>query len=156
MNMREWWEGVAPSHRIPIFLVTLAIATLFGGRAGDQARRPHPAHGGGRGVRLARLRPAPTVAAHAPSPREPGHRRHLGRLVPPVVLRLPSRAIPCPPGSTSRCSPPSPSLSVLATMMFHERIHVARVVPVVPGVFGIAVFAMVNVASVAAAIVASG
>ena len=41
-------------------------------------------------------------------------------------------------------------------MMFHERIHVARVVPVVPGIFGIAVFAMVNAASVAAAIVASG
>jgi uncharacterized protein len=45
--------------------------------------------------------------------------------------------------------------SVLATMLYHHSIHVASAIPVIPGVFGAVVFALVNVAAAVGALVAS-
>jgi uncharacterized protein len=45
--------------------------------------------------------------------------------------------------------------SALATMLYHHSIHLASIVPVVPGVLGTAVLTIVNIAAAAAAVVAS-
>ncbi len=46
--------------------------------------------------------------------------------------------------------------SVLATMLYHHSIHLASIVPVVPGIFGTTVLTVVNIAAAAAAVMASG
>ena len=46
--------------------------------------------------------------------------------------------------------------SVLATMLYHESVHVATIIPVVPGVVGGVIFALVNVVAALVAVVASG
>lgn len=45
--------------------------------------------------------------------------------------------------------------SVLATILYHHIIHIASIIPVIPGVFGGVIFALVNVAAAAGAIFAS-
>ncbi len=45
--------------------------------------------------------------------------------------------------------------SVLATMLYHHSIHVASIIPVIPGVLGGAIFAFVNVAAAVGAVFAS-
>jgi uncharacterized protein len=45
--------------------------------------------------------------------------------------------------------------SVLATMLYHHSIHVASVIPVIPGVFGSVIFAVVRVAAGLGAVFAS-
>ncbi len=46
--------------------------------------------------------------------------------------------------------------SVLASMLYRHSLHVASLVPVIPGVLGGVVYAIVSVAAAAAAVVASG
>jgi CAAX protease family protein len=45
--------------------------------------------------------------------------------------------------------------SVLATMLYHHSIHMASIIPVIPGVFGGVIFALVNVAAAVGAVVVS-
>src|SRR5262249_55984882 len=45
--------------------------------------------------------------------------------------------------------------SVLATMLYHHSIHVASIIPVIPGVFGGVIFALVNVAAAVGAVFVS-
>jgi len=45
--------------------------------------------------------------------------------------------------------------SVLATMLYHHSVHVATIIPVIPGVFGGVIFAFVNVAAALGAVFAS-
>jgi len=45
--------------------------------------------------------------------------------------------------------------SVLATMLYHHSIHVATIIPVIPGVFGGVIFALVSVATAAGAVIVS-
>jgi hypothetical protein len=46
--------------------------------------------------------------------------------------------------------------SVLATMVYHHSTHVASLVPVIPGIMGTVVMAIVSVAAAIGAIAASG
>jgi membrane protease YdiL (CAAX protease family) len=50
----------------------------------------------------------------------------------------------------------STSQSVLATTVFHHSIHLASVIPVIPGVVGTLIFALVHAAAAAAAVLVSG
>jgi hypothetical protein len=45
---------------------------------------------------------------------------------------------------------------VLATIVFHHSIHLASVIPVIPGVVGTLIFALVHAGAAAAAVLASG
>jgi hypothetical protein len=45
--------------------------------------------------------------------------------------------------------------SVLATMLYHHSIHVASIIPVIPGVFGGTIFAVVSVVAALGALFAS-
>lgn len=45
--------------------------------------------------------------------------------------------------------------SVFATMLYHHSIHLASIIPVIPGVFGGAIFALVNIAAALGAVFAS-
>jgi CAAX protease family protein len=45
--------------------------------------------------------------------------------------------------------------SVLATMLYHHSIHVASIIPVIPGVLGGVIFALVNVAAAVGAVLVS-
>ena len=169
------WYAVAILLTPLLFLVTIAIATLLAGHAHSVSRAnflgallPLAAVGeefGWRGYALPRLqrriRPLPAslvigviqaawfLPAFAYLAYLPVHHLPFGISFPLFATVLVSESVLATwlYNSTGR--------SVLATMLLYQSIRVGHVVPLV-GVFGQAVFAFVNVASAAAAIVTSG